>query len=112
MFLARVQKDPFLQNAAMVWSEKAQTWPRLYRVIEELERSLGTQPDKVGFCSANDLKRFRRSANVPEVAGTDSRHAPANIQPPAKPMSLHEATNFIRELFEKTLRRPARSPAK
>lgn len=91
------RSHPRLSEAAMVWADPVRTWPRLYRVLEEIELFLGMTVDKARLCSKNERERFTRSANSSQVAGRDARHADdGNRQPPAKPMRLPEATVFIK----------------
>jgi hypothetical protein len=94
-----------LNEALKVWADPARTWARLYRVLEELEKHLGDRSDRVGLCLSAERDRFTRTANTAEVAGLDARHGSQRFQPPADPMTLREATEFIRGLFLKVLRR-------
>lgn len=93
------------QAAMMIWADPLRTWPRLYRILEELEIELKMHVDKAGLCSDNQRERFTRSANTVEAAGKDSRHYGGKFVPPEKPMSLHEATSFIGGLIQGTLHR-------
>jgi hypothetical protein len=97
--LARADKSPHLKEALQVWADPLRSWPRLYRVLEELERHLGQSVDKAGFCSNNEKERFTRSANSAHVSGIDARHAGGKFQPPANPMTLREATDFVRKML-------------
>jgi hypothetical protein len=80
--------DVHLQTSIMLWADPPRSWPRLYRILEEVEASLG-QP--VG----GERERFKRSANSGEVAGKDARHRRGKFQPPKNPMSLDEANGFV-----------------
>lgn len=102
--LAASRRSTNLQVATLLWADPLRTWPRLYRVMEELEEHLQMTVNKAKLCSDNQRERFRRSANTAEVAGKDSRHASGKLQPPTKPMSLSEATTFVGVLLEATLR--------
>jgi hypothetical protein len=103
--VAMANLHPSLSTAMLLWSDDARTWPRLYRIMEELENALGTSVNKAGLCAANERERFRRSANSPTVAGRDARHANGAALPPSKPMSLNDAVALIRSLFVGTLER-------
>ncbi|WP_169980620.1 hypothetical protein [Tautonia rosea] len=92
-----------LRTGLHLWGDQIRTWPRLYRILEELETYLGQKMDHIGFCSKQERSRFTHSANCAETAGKDARHAGGKFDPPEKPMALGEATEFIRALLEQTL---------
>lgn len=95
------------QAALMIWADPNRTWPRLYRILEELEAELKDSVDKSGLCQKGDRNRFTWSANSAEVAGKDSRHRAGKFDPPTHPMSLQEASSFIGLLIQKTLNKVA-----
>ncbi|MET0790586.1 MAG: hypothetical protein ABW061_03630 [Polyangiaceae bacterium] len=99
-----------LQMALMLWADPVRTWPRLYRLLEELEKYLGKHVDKFEFCSEPERRRFTQSANCAEVAGKDARHRVGKFKPPANPISLSDAVAFVRKLIEDTLRHEAARP--
>jgi hypothetical protein len=101
------RSDPHLRMATLIWADEIRTWPRLYRVLEEVERFLREPANKAGLCSGNERDRFTRSANAAEIAGKDARHASGKYEPPSRPMSLDEATSFVRSLLEASLRQAA-----
>jgi hypothetical protein len=105
-----VQSSSSLRTALLLWADPARTWPRLYRVLEEVETFLQQDADKAGLCSAAERKRFTHSANAASVAGKDARHADGVFASPKNPMTLAEATSFVRGvihacLTEEALRR-------
>jgi hypothetical protein len=102
--LAAAQTSPNLSVAILLWSEPERTWPRLYRVLEEVERGIGKTVDEAGLCLEGERERFKHSAQVPEVAGLDARHALGKSKPPANPMKRGDATAFIGRLLEAALR--------
>lgn len=98
---------PHLEMAVSLWGDRVRTWPRLYRIMEDLARHVGRPLDKAGMCSKPDLERFTCSANSVLFAGRDSRHAANQKQKPpsaAKGMSLDEAIELIGHMLEKALR--------
>jgi hypothetical protein len=109
MLLEGSRSNPHLQTAILIWADENRTWPRLYRILEELERFLREPASKAGLSSGHERDRFTRSANAPEVAGKDARHAAGKYEPPGNPMSLDEATSFIRSLLEASLGRAVAS---
>jgi hypothetical protein len=79
-------------------------WPRLYRVLAEIEQYLGKRVDAAGFCPTNQRERFTRTANTAEVSGSEARHAIGKSVAPSNPMSLSEATAFLSQIFLAVLR--------
>jgi hypothetical protein len=76
----------------------------LHRIIEEVEEHLGKNVDVGGLWSTNNRKRFTRTANTAEVSGPDARHASGKFDAPDDPMSLSEATEFVRQIILSVLR--------
>jgi hypothetical protein len=103
--LPKAAAHPRSLEALRLFAEPELTWPRLYRILEELERHLGSSVNVIGLCTDAQRDRFRRSAQVPEVAGADARHAGGQYQPPPHPMTFGEATAFIRGLLLDVLAR-------
>lgn len=60
--------------------------------------------------SQNQLTRFYRSINHPDVYGEQARHIISKQQPPPKPMKLDEARVFIREVITRWLEKKASLP--
>ena len=50
------------------------------------------------YASKNQMSRFYRSINHPNVFGGSARHIVSRQEPPPNPMNLAESTAFIREL--------------
>jgi hypothetical protein len=93
-----------LRTAVSLWGDPLRTWPRLYRMLEEIEAAIGEKVDKAGFCAEVERNLFTRCANTAEVAGKDARHRSGKFSPPANPMSLEEAIALISRLLEQALR--------
>jgi hypothetical protein len=72
--------------------------------MEEIEQPLGKHVDAAGLCAANERERFTRTANTAEVSGPDARHATGKFAVPNNPMSLPEATEFVRQMLLSVLR--------
>jgi hypothetical protein len=107
MFLAAAE-DKHLAHVLELWGNGVLTWPRLYRIIEAIESSVGCEIDEAGLCTRAERSRFTRSANTAEVSGLDSRHAAGQFQPPTNPMSLGQAQAFVRDVVVGALERTAR----
>lgn len=105
-------RSEHLHNALMLWSDQVMTWPRLYRLVEEVQQHLKAPLDKVGFCSSAQLVRFTRTANSAEAAGLDARHASKRFDVPPNPMSIDEAAQFARSILLQLLQTmPPNEPA-
>lgn len=102
--MSRAQSSQHLKIALALWADPARPWPRLYRILEEIELHIGKHVDKAGLCSANERERFTRTANTAEVSGADARHAISKFVPPSDPMSLEEATRYVGRIFSDVLR--------
>jgi hypothetical protein len=109
--------------ALRLWGETSRSWPRLFRIAEEIALSFEPDPRKhmseVFFSenlieSKEDVLRFRYSACEPDVAGRDSRHAISNyrmrmpqelrnLQDPT--MSHHEAVALVSSVLSRAVRR-------
>jgi hypothetical protein len=98
--LAAIQKPGRLQSVARLWSDPHRSWSHLFIIYEELREYLGKEPDTAGLCTKDARERFTQSAQ-PHRHGADKKY-----QPPKKPMSLQEATDFILELMGHVLRMP------
>lgn len=101
--LGRATGNASLETALSLWADPMRSWPRLYRILEEIEQHLGRRIDAAGLCSANQRERFTRTANTAEVSGADARHAAGRFAAPDNPMSLSEAAGFIGQVLFKAL---------
>lgn len=91
--------DRRLKLVLSIWADPVRTWPRLYRLLEELEAFLGVRVDVRGLCTKNERERFARSANSAEIAGKDARHRDGRYDRPRNPMTLEQATGFVGQLI-------------
>jgi hypothetical protein len=104
--------DSQLMLVLYLWCDTPRTWPRLYRILEEIECYLGNKRIcDVGLCANSQRERFRRTSNSAEVAGKDARHAVGKFKPPDKPMTLDEAVKFINALIYKLTQLSLKSQA-
>ncbi len=62
------------------------------------------------LASGNQLTRFYRSINHPDVFGEQARHIISQQEPPPMPMSMDEARAFIRDLAARWLEDKAGLP--
>lgn len=108
--LAASRGASHLSTALLLWADPVRTWPRLYRLLEELKEHLGQPVSKAGLCSANELARFTQSANSADIAGKDARHASGMFEPPSRPMNLEQATSFARDMLTKVLSHQVQTP--
>ncbi len=82
------ERDKHLNFAVKLWADSSRTWPRLYRIVEEI------------YVSFRDKDA--------EFAGPDSRHAMHNNKPPQEAHNLSflphaEAVSFVRECLKRAL---------
>lgn len=97
-------RNESLRTAMILWADGNRTWPRLYRILEEIEHALGRRMvHKAKLTSKVQRLRFTQSACSPEIAGADSRHGPGKCNPPKEPMSIREAEIFIASLLDRAL---------
>lgn len=99
-----------LQVAISLWADPLRTWPRLYRVLEEIELYLKQKVHRARFCSEPQRRRFTHSANAAEIAGKDARHALGKYVSPPNPMGLAEATSFVAGLLRTALQHATSEP--
>ena len=80
----------------------ALTWVGLYRIHEVIENDVGGQHklEKKGWGSADDLRRFKHSANSVHVGGDKSRHGKEPHVPPKNPMTLAEAEAYAKYIVQ------------
>ncbi|WP_157201986.1 hypothetical protein [Massilia sp. Root335] len=102
--LEAARQDRCLQLVLAIWADPIRTWPRLYRLLEELEAFLESRVDVSGLTTKTERDRFTHSANSAEIAGKDARHRGGKFVPPKNPMGLNEATTFIGQLIVAVLK--------
>ncbi|MBD2034232.1 hypothetical protein H6F76_04110 [Leptolyngbya sp. FACHB-321] len=71
---------------------------RMGHIMDLIKADLGGELNNLA--SKNELSRFFRSINHPEVFGNDSRHITSNEKPPTNPMSLSEAQGFVSRIAD------------
>jgi hypothetical protein len=107
--LLAAYKSKHLTEALKLWADPIRTWGRLYRIVEAVAQHFGKSVGDVyqaGVCSSGELDRFKATANNAEAAGLDARHAAGKFPPLKKtPMSLGEATEFVRGVLNVALRK-------
>jgi hypothetical protein len=118
-YLAAAEGNAHLELALKLWADTDRTWPRLYRIVEEIYVSFRSRrdeyPSEVLFRSSlvdsrEDYVRFANSANEARYAGSESRHAMGNNKMPKevgklekKFLSHAEAVSFVRECLKRAL---------
>lgn len=99
LIVEQSQSHPILGDVLVLWGMPNRTWSRLYRIMEELERHLGVTVNVKGLCTPKERNRFKASANNAAVSGFESRHSGGKYDPPVDPMTIEEATAFVRDLI-------------
>lgn len=80
----------------------------LWHIYEHIEAQLGGSAKEL--VAESQARRFRGSMNHPDVLGKGSRHAVQTKPAPTNPMSLDEATTFIRGLVDAWVVKIAEQP--
>lgn len=81
------------------------SWVNMYRIHEVIEADVGSENALKRQCwgSAQDLKRFKHSANSVTVGGDSARHGKEVEQPPKHPMSVDEAADYLNYVLQSWL---------
>lgn len=81
------------------------SWVGMYRIHEVIEADVGSEHalKKRGWGSAQDLKRFKHSANSVTIAGDSARHGKELQEPPTHPMSIDEASAYLSYVLQSWL---------
>jgi hypothetical protein len=101
--LAAAERAPHLLRALMLWEAPHRAWPRLYAILEEIEIHLGKSVVDANIATKKQRDQFTRTANSAEGAGIDARHGSGKFEPAQHPMSLSDATEFIRFVLSRAL---------
>jgi hypothetical protein len=97
LWLKLAERDPDVARALSTFGSRPHDWVNLYRIFEIIEG----RADIVGseWASRNETERFSRTANHPDAAGPDARHARSSVQPPPQPMMPEEGVELIRRIL-------------
>ena len=93
-----------LEIALLLWATPDPSWPRLYRLLEEIEAGIGRRVDAAGLCSRAERTAFTHTANSADAAGLSARHKLGYCPPPTAPLRLSEAQELLGRLLEGALR--------
>jgi hypothetical protein len=96
-FFSAALRDPCVLRVLPLLDEEP-TPTLLYHIFEIVKDDM--KGNLSALASGNEITRFTRSVNHPEVSGKAARHGVPTGEPPPKPMSLAEQTVFIRRLIE------------
>ena len=108
--LIRADQDQDFSEALFFFGADGNPWSNLYKVVEIVDEVVTKNVAVAnGWCPDSQWRRFKHTANHQEAIGRFSRHARMNSEPPADPMSLDEARQFVLKLLRSWLdtRRPA-----
>jgi hypothetical protein len=100
-WLARALENPAAAHALRLRDVGALSWTDLYRLWEVVVAGAGGKEQVVakGWTTREALRRFHHSANSVSAAGDQARHGVEPTEPPANPMSLSEARDFVESLL-------------
>jgi hypothetical protein len=95
--------DPSVSKAMRLLAAPGhKSWVGMYRIHEVIEADVGSEHAlrRCGWGSAQDLKRFKHSANSVAVAGDSARHGKEIRQSPKHPMSIDEAAAYLNYVLQ------------
>ena len=132
-YLLAAKRDRHLGLALQLWGGKQRTWPRLYRIAEEIQRAFSEEGKKMdmstifennNLCNCNQgndcrcedqVRIFKHCANEPDIALADARHGTGSSKPMDQVTdSLHrcgglmthdEAVRFVQTALVRALQR-------
>jgi hypothetical protein len=58
--LKRAIANHRLEQVLLLWADQIRSWPRLYRLMEEIEMHLEKHVDEAGLCTTDERTRFTR----------------------------------------------------
>ncbi len=101
---ARKRRDPLVAEVMRYLDQPVEAFD-LYKVFEIVRRDVGGAKnlDAKGWYLDGECRRFAQSVNNPKVLGDKARHSDRGDAPPDCPMTMEEASNFIRQLTSKWL---------
>ncbi len=92
--------DPAIAKALRYFGAVEHNWDILHKIYEIIKNDIGTKRIVAnGWATHSDIQRFTRTASHPETAGDGARHSVSNAQPPPRPMTLSDASAFIKHLL-------------
>ena len=94
-------RDEKLKRALRIYGKERHTWVGLYKIYEIVEDALGEMQNLIeqGWASKSSIRRFKHTANSPDVIGDGARHGKQITNGPKKPMSISEARSLIETLL-------------
>jgi hypothetical protein len=104
-------KDESVARALTLYGALDHNWKNLYMVLEVIEEDAGSEDAFIrsNWIPQERLKIFKRTANSFRAIEREARHGKSKFAPPLSPMSLEEAQELIKELFEKWMESKGRN---
>lgn len=96
--LAELYKS--VQDVLHFFNEIEITWWNLYKIFEIIRDDLGSQKKTYEIVSKAELSLFTQAAQSRELLGDDARHASKKYPSPNKDITIIEAEQTVRKLFE------------
>jgi hypothetical protein len=75
------------------------TWWNLFKIFEIIRDDLGGKKNLFKYIDKGRLNHFTQAAQSRELLGDNARHASKRYIPPTKKISLNEAYEIIKDLF-------------
>jgi hypothetical protein len=91
-----------LRRAQVIYGSLKHEWGNLYKVLEAMEDGNGGEAGLIAkhFVANGEIKNFKATANSFLALGLEARHGTTAIGIPEPKMTLEEAEEMFRKLFE------------
>jgi hypothetical protein len=96
-YVELAQKDASVQKVLRLLSYGPLDWVSMYCILEVIGKDVGglNKIERRGWAEASEIRRFKHTANDPNVIGDTARHGTPPGESPRKPMSFDEAKTLI-----------------
>lgn len=101
VWVSQALANPEISRALILYGALEPNWKNLYLVLEVIEDDMGGEAElkASGLLRAKELDSFKHTANSYRAVEREARHATLSREPPANPMPIDKASEFIRELL-------------
>jgi hypothetical protein len=95
-------KNEYLRRAQIIYGTLKHDWGNLYKVLEAMEDGHGGEAGLIAkhFVADSNIKNFKATANSFRALGLESRHGTTTAGIPEPKMTLKEAEEMFRKLFQ------------
>lgn len=95
-------KDEHLRRALLIYGTLKHDWVNLYKTLEAIEDGNGGEKGLIAknFVPGKDIKNFKDTANSWRAIELEARHATTKIGSPEPKITLAQAQEMFRKLFQ------------